>query len=115
MCFWCKEILPPICLAGDKVFVQNYHQGDQWLPGVVQDQTGPVSFRVRMNNGQLCRCHLDQVRTRTVDAPLVHPEETAIRGPTEVLPQLPEPTLPQVESTPQTETVVESTCKRSSS
>ena len=90
--------------AGDKVFVQNYHQGELWLPGVVQDQAGPVSFRVRMNNGQLLRCHLDQVRTRTVDAPLVHPEETAIHGPMEVLPQLPEPTLPQIESMPQTGT-----------
>ena len=28
--------------VGDKVFVRNYHQGEKWLPGVVEKRTGPV-------------------------------------------------------------------------
>ena len=31
--------------VGDGVFVRNYHQGDQWLPGVIEQKTGPVSYR----------------------------------------------------------------------
>lgn len=30
--------------VGDNVFVRNYHHGDKWLPGVIQQKTGPVSY-----------------------------------------------------------------------
>ena len=30
--------------VGTNVFVRNYHQGDRWLPGVIEQKTGPVSF-----------------------------------------------------------------------
>ena len=33
--------------VGDDVFVRNYHQGDQWLPGVIGQKTGPVSYRYK--------------------------------------------------------------------
>ena len=32
--------------VNDSVFVRNYHNGDRWLPGVIQKRTGPVSFLV---------------------------------------------------------------------
>ena len=28
--------------AGEQVFVRNYQQGESWVPGVIQDTTGPV-------------------------------------------------------------------------
>ena len=30
--------------VGDDVFVRNYHHGDKWLSGVIQQKTGPVSY-----------------------------------------------------------------------
>ena len=46
----------------DPVFVRNYHQGDKWLPGVISEKTGPVSFKVTMTTSQDRRCHQDQIR-----------------------------------------------------
>ena len=49
--------------------MRNCHHGDKWLPGVVQQKTGPVSYRVKLNNGKTRRCHQDQVRKRSVEIP----------------------------------------------
>ena len=45
--------------VGDCVFVRNYGSGGKWLPGVIERQTGPVSFLVKLTDGRE-RCHLDQ-------------------------------------------------------
>lgn len=63
--------------SGDLVYVRNYQSGKRWLPGVIQDKTGPVSFRAKMQDGRVRRCHVDQVRNRTVDEP-AEPEEVPI-------------------------------------
>ena len=82
----------------DQVYVRNYQPGSRWLPGVIQDKTGPVSYRVRMLDDRIRRCHLDQIRRRTVEEPLVL-EEVSTQG--EALPQESSmPPVPQVESTP---------------
>lgn len=57
--------------TGDRVFVRNYQQGEQWVPGIIQNSTGPVSFRVKLQDGRVRRCHLDQVRSRSVNVPQV--------------------------------------------
>ena len=49
---------------GEKVYVRNFGQGQLWLPGVVTKVTGPVSFLIRMQRGELKRCHQDQLRQR---------------------------------------------------
>ena len=56
---------------GDPVFVRNYHTGDEWLAGEVQEISGPVSLCVKLHDGQLRRCHVDQVRYRSVSVPFV--------------------------------------------
>ena len=53
--------------AGDPVFVRNHQGRIKWLPGVIQQKTGPVSFEVKLTDGRIRRCHQDQVRKRTVD------------------------------------------------
>ena len=53
--------------TGENVFVRNYHHGDKWLPGVIEQKTGPVSYRVKLTNGKTRRCHQDQVRKRSVE------------------------------------------------
>jgi len=49
--------------AGDQVYVRNFGRGHPWLPGRILESTGPVSFRVQLENGQIIwRRHLDQIR-----------------------------------------------------
>ena len=58
----------------DPVFVRNYHQGDKWLPGVISEKTGPVSFKVTMTTGQVRCCHQDQIRKRSPNVEVLNPE-----------------------------------------
>ena len=53
--------------VGDYVFVKNFQSGDKWLPGVISQKTGPVSFVVQLSNGRERCCHQDQLQKQTVD------------------------------------------------
>ena len=52
---------------------------DILIPGVVQKETGPVSFHVELSDGRTRRCHLDQLRNRSVDVP--QPLEVPVPSP----------------------------------
>ena len=52
--------------VGTNVFVRNYHHGNHWLPGVIEQKTGPISFKVGLEGGRIRR-HQDQVRNRSVE------------------------------------------------
>ena len=82
--------------VGEDVFVRNYRSGgEKWLPGVIQEETGPVSFRVKLSDGQQRRCHLDQVRKRSVIVPqdsVVEPDVTI---------SLPKPSTATGDATPE--------------
>ena len=44
------------------MFVSNFGRGQDWLAGVVESQTRPLSFRVRLEDGRLVKRHMDHVR-----------------------------------------------------
>ncbi|UYV82422.1 K02A2.6-like [Cordylochernes scorpioides] len=46
---------------GQAVIARGYH-GPRWLPGVVQEKTGPVSIKVETDDGEILNRHLNQVR-----------------------------------------------------
>ncbi|UYV69306.1 hypothetical protein LAZ67_6003196 [Cordylochernes scorpioides] len=66
---------------GQEIVSRNYH-GPKWLPGVVYENTGPVSVKVETGDGKIINRHLDQVRSfgenesihSTSSAPQVPPE-----------------------------------------
>ena len=62
----------------DNVYVRNYGEGKRWVPGVVTDQTGPVSFKVRTSKG-IERRHQDQLRSTEC----VWDDEIEVEGPQE--------------------------------
>ena len=74
--------------VNDNVFVRNYSYGPKWLPGVVTEQTGPVSFKVRTGNG-LQKRHQDQIRVTDCewdeeeDDSLLHDSSLPVGSPTE--------------------------------
>ena len=53
--------------TGQTVFVHNFGSGQDWLAGVVESQTGPLSFRVKLEDGRLVKRHVDHVRQRTTE------------------------------------------------
>ena len=46
--------------VGGKVLVRNYSGDSKWMKGVVEEKTGPVSYKVRINGG-VVRRHVDQM------------------------------------------------------
>ena len=44
------------------MFAQNFGTGSKWLPSVVLEVTGPVSFLVKLQDGRLVRRHKDHLR-----------------------------------------------------
>ncbi|XP_062501421.1 uncharacterized protein K02A2.6-like [Corticium candelabrum] len=52
---------------GQTVFVRNFGRGQNWLAGVVESQTGPLSFRVRLEDERLVKQHMDHVRQRMTE------------------------------------------------
>ncbi len=51
-------------VIGDTVWVRNYTKsGYKWLPGIVSNYAGPVSYRIRLQeNDCVIRRHADQIR-----------------------------------------------------
>ncbi|KAK3795683.1 hypothetical protein RRG08_041688, partial [Elysia crispata] len=39
-----------------------WKRGERWIPGQIVESTGPVSYKVRANDGLLMRRHADQIR-----------------------------------------------------
>ena len=64
--------------------MRNYHHGDHWLPGCIEQRTGPVSFKVQLEDGRTRR-HPDQVRNHYVEMPQELHTEPDTTIPTTVL------------------------------
>ena len=47
---------------GQKVMVRNYRSGTTWIPGEVTEKLGPLTYRVKLQSGSLCKRHIDQLR-----------------------------------------------------
>ena len=50
--------------VGDPVYVTNFSSGPSWLPGVVVNKSGPVSFIVKRLDDRTVRRHQDHARAR---------------------------------------------------
>jgi len=49
---------------GDLVYVVNFGTGQRWIPGVVIEKSGPVSYVVKLSDDKNVRRHIDHVRLR---------------------------------------------------
>ena len=50
--------------VNDKVFVKNHQGTPTWLEGIVTGITGPLSYKVKVNDGSIIRHHIDDIRIR---------------------------------------------------
>ena len=62
--------------VGDKVYVKNHRPGPVWLPGRIVEATGPLSFRVQLEDERVWRCRQDHLRHHATN-----PESTLILSP----------------------------------
>lgn len=51
-------------VTGDLVYAQNFAGAPKWIPGTIDEITGPCSYRVLLSDGRMWRCHIDQLRRR---------------------------------------------------
>lgn len=49
---------------GDTVYTRNFGYGPKWVQGVIQEITGPVSYKVAIGSAQIVRRHVDQLFSR---------------------------------------------------
>ncbi|KAK3746542.1 hypothetical protein QZH41_005600 [Actinostola sp. cb2023] len=65
--------------TGDPVYMKNFGPGPHWIPAVVQEVTGPLSYTVLLGDGRIQRRHVDHLRTKwetQADLPVLpQPEE----------------------------------------
>ena len=48
--------------VGDRVYIKNFTGQPAWKPGVIVEQTGPVSFQVETADGRKQKRHVDHLR-----------------------------------------------------
>ena len=68
---------------GEAVYASNFRRGPKWQPGILKELTGPASFAVQLEDGQLLRRHQDHLIQRSC-IPL---ESTADQSPVAELPE----------------------------
>lgn len=64
---------------GQSVLVKNHRQGPPWLKGTIQEQTGPVSYRVLVEQ-TIRRQHADQLRSGAMAEEITLPEAESTTG-----------------------------------
>ncbi len=51
--------------TGQKVYAEDFaSKSERWISGVIQEVTGPVSYKIRLEDGRVIRRHVDNVRSR---------------------------------------------------
>ena len=63
----------------EEVYVKDFRPGHTWLQGKIVKCSGPVSYRIKLNNGQLVRRHQDHLRKRSTLA-LILTDDITIDG-----------------------------------
>ena len=41
--------------VSDTVNVRNFPTGDGWLPGIIMEANGPLSFQIKLQDGRMVR------------------------------------------------------------
>ena len=52
---------------GDAVYARNFGYGSRWIPGLLVENTGPLSFKIESEGGTIWCRHVDHIRRRLAD------------------------------------------------
>jgi hypothetical protein len=71
-----RSVKSRVFSAGQQVYVKNNGTGPTWLKGKIKESTGPVSFRIQLEDGREWRCHQDHLsRAELVNQPSITIDE----------------------------------------
>jgi len=59
--------------SGDRVLVWDLRKEDIWWPGSVAERSGPRLYVVVLNDGRVWKCHVDHVRSYSMDTAVSDP------------------------------------------
>ena len=48
---------------GQTVWARNFRDGPKWISAVVSDRVGPLSYLIRLRDGEMWRRHIDHLRS----------------------------------------------------
>ena len=54
--------------ARQLVMVRDFRSPRKWMPGTIKTQSGPVSYQIELEDGQIVRRHIDHIRLRSCSA-----------------------------------------------
>ena len=78
--------------VGERVMVRNLRPGLDWIPGVIIERLGPVTYLVDVNNNQIWKRHADQLKSCSETPPSLDGDpEPPMSRPREPAAPLPEP------------------------
>ena len=83
---------------GQSVITRDYRTKDKWIPGVIQERTGPLMYKIDIGSNPLWRRHADQIRESNLSM-LPEPQPEAVQ--TQIVPnvQKEQPVVePQIET-----------------
>jgi hypothetical protein len=62
--------------VGDTVIAMNFGGTPKWMPGVLEEKLGPLTFTVRLPDGRVWKRHIDHIKTRSPHEECHSPAET---------------------------------------
>ena len=66
----------PRCFSvGQSVMARNFRAGAAWVPGVIVQQLGPLTYLIEVSEGRLWKRHIDQVKQYLIQGPLAEAGE----------------------------------------
>ena len=60
---------PRVLYPGQSIMAKNFRSGDDWIPGVIVQQLGPLTYMVDVANGRLWKCHVDHLKECSIQYP----------------------------------------------
>ena len=63
-----------LCI-GDPVFAYDFLHSPKFLPGVIIEKLGPVTFRIKLLDGRTWRSRTENIKYRAVGVPKKEPSE----------------------------------------
>ena len=82
---------------GQEVFAQNLNRSPEWLVGHVLEGIDPLSFLIKLQDGQIIQSHQEHMRARLCSSEPMSPTLVNFPGPEQIEPRLP----PQPDTAPQ--------------
>lgn len=53
----------------DPVYIRSYGPASEWIPAVIQESTGPVSYKAKTPDGKEVKRHVDLIKKRAIPPP----------------------------------------------